>query len=174
MGDCVANQGSEITLDAQTAFQDVLGADRLEEGPGDPGHVRDRHRDAAARVDLDVEELDAELQAGHRRPDRVGAEAVLVEVDEPRHGAGRAGGDGRRVRRDDEPGACRSVEVHPRPEDVRLEGRRPVVVEAARDAIGLVVFEVARERIDEGVREGQPERTGADERIVARALSGRH
>src|SRR5918995_1712516 len=71
---------SEVALDAQTAFPDVLRSGGPEEPAGLACSGRDRNGNSSAWVNLDVEHLGADLEALHRRPDRVGADAVLVEV----------------------------------------------------------------------------------------------
>src|SRR5918995_68131 len=62
---------SEVALDAQTGFPDVLRSG----GPEEPGWIacsgRDRNCNSSARINLDVEHLGANLEAFHRRPDRV-------------------------------------------------------------------------------------------------------
>ena len=131
------------------------------------GDVRQRDRDATARIDPGVENLDAEEQARHRRPDGVRPDAVLVKIDEARDRSSDARREGRRGGRHEIACGRRCVEPHPRAEHVRLPGGGPVVVDAAGDAVGGVGLEVARERVHEGVGERKPERPGADGAVAA-------
>ena len=128
------------------------------------GDVRERNRDASAGVNSGVESLEAEAKAGDGRPDRVGADAILVEVDEPGDRPGRSGGEV-------------AASPAPRPADAGASNRihEPKtfvcefgvhMVDATGDAVGLVRLELARERIDEGVREGQREGPGADRAVA--------
>ena len=138
----------EVALYAQAAFPDVFGSDSHRDGSTG---ALSGDRDPSAGINFRVDGFHTDLETAHRRPDGIGSEAVLVEVDEANAGAR----DPSRNHRHDSARGTRELEPGIGAEQARADCRGPVVSSATGDRVRLRGFEIARQRVDIGVREGK-------------------